>query len=196
MKTQAIEVERVKPTELRELLEHGKRLQLIDVRSPREYDEGHVPGAVNVPLEQVEARLGDLHPHDPAVLICQSGKRADLGRELLERHRTDLIVLEGGTGAWVRAGLPVVKTAGSRLPLMRQVQIGAGGMAFVGAALGYFVNTAWNFLAMFVGAGLLVAGTTGFCGMANVLAVMPWNKAPKPGTSSVACGTPRGSCSN
>lgn len=166
----------LKPIELRERLARGERLQVIDVRSATEYDEGHLPGAVNMPLEQVEARLDDLHPHDPAILVCQSGKRASMCAELLDRHRSDLAVLEGGTSAWVAEGLPVVVTASRRLPLMRQVQIGAGALAFLGSLLALLVDPKWAFLSMFVGGGLLVAGVTGFCGMANVLSMMPWNR--------------------
>lgn len=186
----------LKARELRQRIERGERLQLIDVRSPREYDEGHLPGTVNMPVEQVEARLSDLHPHDPMVLVCQSGRRAEMCRGLLERHRDDLIVLEGGTNAWKEEGLPIVKTVATRLPLMRQVQIGAGALALTGAALGYFVDPRWNFLAMFVGAGLFVAGTTGFCGMAVLLAKMPWNKATGGGTPVKNCETTPGACAN
>lgn len=175
----------IQPKELESRLKQGERLQMIDVRSPQEFDEAHIPGAVNMPLEHVESRLADLHPTDTAVLVCRSGNRATMCKEILQSHRENLVVLEGGTVAWMEQGLPVVRTATMRLPLMRQVQIIAGTMALTGAVLGYFVNPAWNFLPMMVGAGFLLAGTTGFCGMANLLAVMPWNKArPSTLTSS------------
>lgn len=175
-------------TELDMRLKQGERLQMIDVRSPQEFDEGHIPGSVNVPLEHVESRLADLHPTDSAVLVCRSGNRAQMCKDILDSHRKGLMVLEGGTVAWMDQGLPVVRTTASRLPLMRQVHIAAGTMALAGAALGYFVNPAWGFLAMFVGGGLLLAGATGFCGMANLLALMPWNKAPKSGLASQGSG--------
>jgi rhodanese-related sulfurtransferase len=165
------------PTDLSERLSRGERFQLIDVRTPQEYAEGHVPGAMNLPMEQAEARLNDLQRHDPVVLICQSGRRASMACELLKAHHSGLSVLEGGTKAWVEARLPVVRTAATRLPLMRQVQIGAGSLILLGTLLSLFVHPGWIGLTMFVGGGLLVAGTTGFCGMAILLEKMPWNRA-------------------
>lgn len=168
---------KVTVSELNARLSKGERFQLIDVRSPQEYAEGHIPGAMNLPMEQAEARIDDLQHRDPVVLVCQSGRRAGMTCELLKAHHDDLIVLEGGTKAWMEAELPVVKTASTRLPLMRQVQIGAGGMILTGTLLSLFVNQAWIGLAIFAGAGLFVAGTTGFCGMAVLLEKMPWNRA-------------------
>lgn len=170
------------------------RYQLIDVRTPREYDEGHVPGAVNVPMDQVEARLDDLGPRDPVVLICQSGTRANMTCDLLRPHRDDLLVLEGGTRAWIDAGLPVVRTASARLPLMRQVQIGAGSLVLAGTLLSLLVHPAWIALAIFVGAGLLVAGTTGFCGMAVLLAKAPWNRPAAAAAKPAAAATAGAGC--
>jgi rhodanese-related sulfurtransferase len=167
---------RITAAELKNRLDRAERFQLIDVRTPGEYDEGHLPGAMNLPMEQAEARLDDLTAHDPVVLICQSGKRAAMTCALLTPHRKNLLLLEGGTKAWRDAGLPVVQTAAARLPLMRQVQIGAGLLVLLGTLLSLFVHPAWLGVAIFVGAGLLVAGTTGFCGMALLLAKAPWNR--------------------
>jgi hypothetical protein len=62
------------------------------------------------------------------------------------------------------------------LELQRQVQIGAGSLAFVGTMLGLFVSPWFFAVPAFVGAGLIVAGVTGFCGMARVLMQAPWNR--------------------
>ena len=182
---------KVTVNELNTRLSKGERFQLIDVRSPQEYAEGHLPGAMNLPMDQAEARIDDLQRHDPVVLICQSGRRAGMTCELLKSHHDGLIVLEGGTKAWMDASLPVVKTASTRLPLMRQVQIGAGSLILIGTLLSLFVSRGWIGLAMFVGAGLLLAGTTGFCGMAILLEKMPWNRpttgVPSKSTSTSCC---------
>jgi rhodanese-related sulfurtransferase len=173
MNTQTLDV-----NTLKEILDRSREdVQLIDVRSAREFDEGHLPGAINMPLEQVESRLQDMDHGKRAVLLCQSGRRAGICHEILSRHRDDLAVLEGGTTAWVQAGMPVVKTTANRLPLIRQVQIGAGSLVLLGTLLGAFVNPLWLLLSGFVGTGLLTAGTTGFCGMAVLLERMPWNRA-------------------
>ncbi|MGK0740232.1 rhodanese family protein, partial [Yokenella regensburgei] len=85
-------------------------------------------------------------------------------------------LLEGGIDAWKQAGLPVIKDASQPLPLMRQVQIAAGVLILCGVLLGYTLSSAFFLLSAFVGAGLTLAGVTGFCGMARLLAVMPWNR--------------------
>lgn len=182
---------KVTVTELNARLSKGERFQLIDVRSPQEYAEGHVPGAMNLPMDQAEARIDDLQRQDPVILICQSGRRAGMTCELLKAHHNGLVVLEGGTKAWMDASLPVVKTASTRLPLMRQVQIGAGSLTLLGTLLSLFVSKGWIGLAIFVGSGLLLAGTTGFCGMAILLEKMPWNRpttaTPTKSTATTCC---------
>lgn len=164
------------PTELKEALEGDRRLQVIDVRSPSEFAEAHVPGAVNVPMEEVDLRLADLHASDPVVLVCQSGTRAQMTCEALTAHRSDLHVLEGGTDAWVAAGLPVVGSRGARLPLIRQVHLVAGPVVLAASLLALAVDPRWALLSAFFGAGLTFAGATGFCGMGLLLAKAPWNR--------------------
>ena len=102
------------------------RVQLIDVRSPSEYATGHIPGAVNMPMEQVQSRLPDLESQDFIVLVCQSGQRARMVAGLLEPCGKELRILEGGTSAWIKAGLPVVATSVTRWSLERQVRFAAG----------------------------------------------------------------------
>jgi len=70
---------------------------LVDVRTPSEYASGHVPGAVNIPMEQIEARMEDLGRGAPIVLICQSDGRAQLTARLLEGCGSQVTVLDGGT---------------------------------------------------------------------------------------------------
>lgn len=88
---------------------------ILDVRTPEEYAEGHVPNAINVPHDQVEARLAELeaHKNGPVVLYCKSGRRAGLAAEALAKAGfTNLQHLTGDMQAWSAAGLPVEK-AGS-----------------------------------------------------------------------------------
>ena len=106
----------------------------------------------------------------------RGGSAQALAQLLQQGHPHTLTDLEGGIPAWQQAGLPVRRLKNAPLPLMRQVQIGAGSLVLLGVLLGTFVAPGFYGLAAFVGAGLVVAGVTGFCGMANILAVMPWNK--------------------
>ena len=148
--------------------------QLIDVRSPSEFASGHVPGAVNIPMDEIESRLADLSTGS-IVLICQMGKRARMTANLLEPCQRQIAVLEGGTAAWIQAGFPVVTSLKTRWSLERQVRLGAGLLVLFGATLALTVNPRWLFLAAFVGLGLTFAGLTDICPMAEILAKMPWN---------------------
>ena len=148
----------------------------MDVRSGTEFASGHIPGAVNIPMDQIEARLGDLGPNLPIVLVCQSGKRARMTAGLLEPCQRQITVLEGGTKAWIEAGLPVVASVKTRWSLERQVRLGAGLLVLTGAILALTVNSHWLFLCGFVGLGFTFAGLTDICAMGIVLGKMPWNR--------------------
>ncbi len=147
--------------------------KLIDVRSAAEFSAGHIPAAVNVPMEQVELRMADIGS-GPVVLICEAGSRARIVAGWLENTQT-VSVLSGGTAAWRKAGLPLMTCAPCRWTLERQVRLAAGLIVLVATLLAVLVNLTWVYLAMFVGAGLTFAGATNICGMAVLLAKMPWN---------------------
>lgn len=150
--------------------------QWIDVRSASEYSSGHLPGSVNIPMEQVEARIEDLLPNFPIVLVCQAGKRARMVAGLLEPCRSDVIVLEGGVNAWKAAGLPLLVSSNSRWSLERQVRLVAGLLVLAALLLSETVHRYWLGLAGFVGLGLTFAGFTDLCLMASLLVKLPWNR--------------------
>jgi rhodanese-related sulfurtransferase len=153
----------------------GGRVAIVDVREPVEYAGGHIPGSHNIPLSRIaQANL----PPGPLVLVCQSGNRSARGIAALlgQGHPHPVADLAGGLPSWQAAGYPIHKRQGAPLPLMRQVQIAAGGLVLLGVILSQLVAPGWIWLAGFVGAGLMFAGVSGFCGMARLLAVMPWNK--------------------
>ena len=151
--------------------------QLVDVRSSSEFAAGHIPGTVNIPMDQIESRLDDLLQDKPVVLICQMGKRARMTAGLLEPCKLQISVLEGGTSAWIKAGLPVVQSVRARWSLERQVRVGAGMLILAALILAVAWSPRWLFLAAFVGLGLTFAGLTDICPMAELLQRMPWNKA-------------------
>jgi rhodanese-related sulfurtransferase len=150
--------------------------QCIDVRSATEFAAGHIPAAINIPMDEIESRIADLRPGRPTVLVCQAGKRASMTHALLAGRVDDLLVLTGGTDAWKLAGLPLVASTRTRWALERQVRLGAGLLVLIGVLLGFLVNPWWFWLAGFVGGGLVFAGTTNYCAMANLLALLPWNR--------------------
>lgn len=157
----------------------GLQPQIIDVRTHGEFDAGHLPGAINIPMETLESRLPDLDLAAPTVLVCHSGTRAGIACAQIGHRFQDVAVLEGGTAGWIGSGEEVVKTTKSGKPIMQQSLIGAGLVNAIGLTLGLTVHPAWLGLSMFASAGLIVAGSTGFCLMAIILAKMPWNRAPK-----------------
>jgi rhodanese-related sulfurtransferase len=168
----------------------GPALRCIDVRSPSEFAAGHIPTAINIPMDEIESRLADLSPQTPIVMVCQSGKRASMTRALLADRMPNLTVLTGGTSAWQQAGLSLVASTRSRWSLERQVRLGAGLLVLTGVILGFLVHRDWFYLAAFVGAGLIFAGTTNFCAMAHLLALLPWNRcgSSKPCSTGKVCG--------
>jgi rhodanese-related sulfurtransferase len=100
--------------------------------------------------------------------------------QLAGAAQCDAYLLEGGIEAWRKAGLPVAKDRRAPLEIMRQVQITAGMLVLAGVVLGFAVAPGFFGISAFVGAGLTFAGMTGWCGMARLLALMPWNRAATP----------------
>jgi rhodanese-related sulfurtransferase len=170
----------IPPAELQLLLATHPGLPVLDVRTPVEFAEVHVPQARSVPLQQLSpgalAGAGGLRKDQPVYLLCRSGQRAARAAEQFQREGFDqAVVVEGGTAAWEAAGLPVVRRAVKAISLERQVRIVAGSLVLTGALLAWFVHPVFVWLPAFVGGGLVFAGITDFCGMGLLLARMPWN---------------------
>ncbi|WP_298194360.1 rhodanese family protein [Novosphingobium sp.] len=162
---------KITPAEARRLVAGGARL--IDIRSPDEYARARIPGSENRPIDSL-GRVGDA----PAVVYhCRSGMRTTANAsQLAQASDCPAYLLEGGLDAWRAAGLPVAEDRKAPLEIMRQVQITAGALVVLGVVLGFLFSPAFLGLSAFVGAGLMFAGTTGWCGMAKLLAAMPWNR--------------------
>jgi rhodanese-related sulfurtransferase len=166
---------RVDPATARAWLESGKAA-LIDVREPDEHARERIAGARLTPIARLEAGSRVTEPGKTVVFHCNTGNRTTQAAALLARvGGGNAYELEGGLQAWKRAGLPVVVDREAPLPLMRQVQIAAGSLVLLGTVLTAAVSPWLLVIPAFVGAGLVVAGITGFCGMARLLARMPWN---------------------
>jgi len=181
----------ISPAQLCVLLAAGKPVELLDVRTPPEFTNAHVPGARLIPLDQLNVENYLMH-HEAGqhfYVLCQAGARAQKAIESFEsRGCFDAVLVEGGTQAWIDAGLPVNRGTSKVLPLMRQVQIVVGSLSATGAALALLVNRWFAIVPLFLGCGLLFAGLTGTCGMALLLARMPWNRSHSEGFEF--CHTP------
>jgi rhodanese-related sulfurtransferase len=86
-------------------------LQVVDVRRPREYAAGHVPGATPLPLDRLDAGIARLDPARPLALVCGSGYRSSTAASLLRRQGFGALHnIVGGTTAWAAAGYPMERT--------------------------------------------------------------------------------------
>ena len=190
-------VQTITPGEVHRMRQQGTPVDILDVRTPAEYEQVHADGARSAPLDgldsgAIEAARRDAS-HDPIFVICKSGRRAAKACEkLISAGVSNVFNIEGGTDAWVQAGLPVVRGARATISLERQVRIGAGLLVVLGVVLGWHVHQAFHLLSAVVGVGLVFAGVTDWCGMAMLLAKMPWNARTGDSTAAAA-GSHRGS---
>jgi phage shock protein E len=92
------------------LIKKTKKLQLIDVRTEGEYAAGHLAQAKLIPVQEIEARLGEIDKSKPVLLYCRSGHRSGVALKLLAgKGFSDVKHIEGGINAWQAEGLPVTK---------------------------------------------------------------------------------------
>ena len=179
----------ISPADLQRTKTAGQFVDLIDVRTPMEFCEVHADGARNVPLDTLDPasvmQRRTASPGHPVYVVCRSGGRSKQACEkFIAAEFADIVNVEGGTLAWIEAGLPVVRGK-KTISLERQVRIAAGLLVLVGTVLGLLVHPAILGLSAFVGLGLIFAGLTDRCGMGLLLARMPWNRAS--GAASSCC---------
>lgn len=169
----------MKASELHARMERGD-VELLDVRTELEFNQGHLPGARNIPLDRLQAD-GSFTPENaarPLCIICQSGKRAEKALAHLQSAcGIESCTLEGGMNAWQESGRPVQKNRGTHgITLIRQVQMIIGAANLLGLVLAWQISFWWLLLPAMTSLGLLMAGLTGFCGLAVLLSKMPWNR--------------------
>lgn len=159
------------------LLVEDAVVRLLDVRTPGEFENGHISGAYNVPLDLLGEHARDVRSAaGPVVLICQSGQRATKAEQLLRNAGlANVHVLEGGMKDWLSRGLPVNRVK-ARMSLERQVRITAGAIAALGAFAALFVSPLFAVVPALIGSGLVFAGITDTCAMGMMLAKLPYNQ--------------------
>jgi len=175
-----MEVPMISVAQCLEMIRAGKPLRIIDVRTPAEYGRVHAAGARLMPLDTLDpAAIVAVRPDpaQPLYVICHSGSRASKAcKRLMEAGIANVHCVEGGTTAWEAGGLAVERGPGKVISLERQVRIVAGALVLVGVILALTVHVAFMGLSAFIGAGLMFAGITDFCGMGILLGKMPWNQ--------------------
>lgn len=163
-------IQTIPPKAAHQLQQQGA--QLIDIRSAEEFAREHISGADCAPGGAGPAPAGTI------VYYCRSSMRTAAAADQLAAgsQGQPCYIIEGGLDAWKGASLPVVTDRSQPIEMQRQVQIGAGSIVLLGVVLGGLVHPAFFALSGFAGAGLIFAGVSGFCGIARVLALAPWNR--------------------
>jgi len=167
----------INATDARNLLDQGA--VLVDIREANERAREKIPGAFHMPLSSLDDADFALHQGRPVIFHCKSGARTGANAPRLAAKLGgdwEAYVVEGGLDAWKKAGLPVATDRSQPIELQRQVQIVAGSITFIGTMLGLFVAPVYFIIPAFIGVGLVFAGVSGFCGMARVLMLAPWNR--------------------
>ncbi|MEU3572229.1 rhodanese-like domain-containing protein [Kitasatospora sp. NPDC036755] len=164
------------------------QLTLIDVRSPGEYAAGHIPGALNVPLDQLDRALPALRQaagQGEIAVVCAAGPRAANACGRLAEAGIPTLTLTGGTNAWAGAGRPLEQVAGARRvwALDRQVRLVAGSLVLAGVLVDLALPGA-RWLSAAVGGGLAFSALSNTCAMGSMLSKLPYNR-PRPGAPSL-----------
>lgn len=167
---------KLSPQQAQEWIDSGRAV-LVDVRETDEFARNHVRGALSQPLSTWEKAHLTIDPQADVIFTCRSGMRTAAACDrLAARVSGAAFVLDGGVEAWGKAGLPLETNANAPMEIIRQVQIAAGSLVLLGVILGFLITPALFGLSAFVGAGLILAGVSGFCGMARLLMLAPWNR--------------------
>jgi rhodanese-related sulfurtransferase len=110
LRSQVSADEGITPAEASVLIKKQKNLQLIDVRTPGEYQDGHLASAKLIPVQEIGERLAEIDKHKPVLLYCRTGHRSGIALRILQDSGyTQAKHMAGGINAWKSAGLPVTR---------------------------------------------------------------------------------------
>ncbi|WP_432129335.1 rhodanese-like domain-containing protein [Streptomyces sp. bgisy082] len=172
-------------------------LTVIDVRTPGEFAGGHLPGALNIPLDRLESALPEIRAaagRGEVLVVCASGARSENACRTLAEHGVAAATLAGGTGAWAAGGHDLHRPGGgprASWAMERQVRLTAGSVVLLGLLLGLLVHPAFQLLSAGIAAGLVLSAVTDTCGMAVVLGKLPHNR-PRPADLEATLAALRG----
>lgn len=174
MKTQLTE-QLLKEWKSKNLINPDEML-FIDVRSPEEFRQEHIPGSINIPLDQLAQFDFSPYKNKKIILYCRSGVRSQQAMQCVPSD-TESYCLEDGIVLWKQCQLPTNKKIKAPIDVMQQVQIIIGSLVLLGIILAYTVSPYFIILSAFMAGGLLMAGITGYCGLAKLVAKLPWNQS-------------------
>ncbi|MFD6904529.1 rhodanese-like domain-containing protein [Streptomyces sp. NPDC060077] len=157
-------------------------LIIIDVRTPGEFAGGHLPGALNIPLDRIQRALPDIRhaaERGDVLVVCASGARSENACRVLAENGVTAATLSGGTGAWAADGHELHRPQGTSRAtwgMERQVRLTAGALVLLGLLLGLVVHPAFQIVSAGIAGGLVFSALTNTCGMAAMLAKLPHNR--------------------
>ncbi|MFD8685987.1 rhodanese-like domain-containing protein [Streptomyces sp. NPDC059651] len=155
---------------------------VIDVRTPGEYAGGHLPGAHNIPLDDLAHALPALREaagRSDLLMVCASGARSQNAGITLSSHGIPAASLEGGTAAWASAGGELHRPTATAAPtwaMDRQVRLTAGSVVLLGLLLGQVIHPAFQLLSAGIAGGLVYSALSNSCAMASLLGKLPYNR--------------------
>lgn len=165
------------PIALKELIDSGKNVRIVDVRTSGEFESVHIPGAYNVPLDMLREHRNEFRDHldENVVLVCRSGNRATQAEATLSAQGlSNVRILDGGMLGWEAAGL-IVNRGAQRWDLERQVRLVAGSIVLT-SVLGSIAVPKLKWLAAGIGGGLTFAAVSNTCAMGMLLSKLPYNR--------------------
>ncbi len=176
-KGEASSIEMISPSEAANILKNDPQSKILDVRSAMEVSQTHIDNSINIPIDTISAKIGELSQSKQNYLVlCHSGNRAAMAADMLMQSGIHSVkVIEGGLARWEKEKLPVIKGQGG-ISLERQVRLIAGGLVLTGIILAWLVHWGFIFISVFVGSGLVYAGLTDNCLMSMLLMKLPYNK--------------------
>ncbi|MFC0862192.1 rhodanese-like domain-containing protein [Sphaerimonospora cavernae] len=175
-------------TTARALIASNPDVLVVDVRTAAEFETAHIDGAINLPLDQVDAHLRRIvaDAGGRLLLICQSGNRATQAQKsLCEAGLPGTVVLSGGMNSWIASGAPVIRGR-QKWSLERQVRLVAGGIVLASIVADLWLPGA-RFVGAFIGAGLVFASLTDTCAMGMMLSRLPYNRGRADAAEALAC---------
>ncbi len=173
---EAESLEMVLPGRAYDLAGKDPSVKFLDVRSATEFNEAHIKDSINIPIDALAAKTGELgRAGEKYIVLCRTGNRSAMAADMLMQSGIASVkVMDGGLLQWQKDKLPVIKGPGV-ISLERQVRIVAGSFILCGILLSWFVSWQFIFIAVFVSCGLIYAGITDNCMMGMLLMKLPYN---------------------
>ena len=191
-KGEATSLEMISPRDAASLLKQDPQAKILDVRSALEFSQSHIEPSINIPIDMISAKIGELsRSKQNYLVVCHSGTRAAMAADMLLQSGIHTVkVVEGGIARWQKEKLPVIKGQGG-ISLERQVRLIAGTLVLLGIIMAALLHWAFIFISVFVSCGLIYAGVSDNCLMGMLLMKLPYNKklyktGPGGGTCSIS----------